>query len=99
MGIVYEARDTRLDRTVALKFLSADVTRDQEAKQRFVQEARAAAALNHPNITTIYEIDEYQGKTFIAMEFISGQSLKKRLGEGPLVLDEAKIDLREDMAL
>jgi serine/threonine protein kinase/tetratricopeptide (TPR) repeat protein len=90
MGIVYEARDTRLDRTVALKFLSADLTRDQEAKQRFVQEARAAAALNHPNITTIHEIDEYQGKTFIAMEFISGQSLKKRLGEGPLALDEAK---------
>ncbi len=90
MGIVYEARDTRLDRTVALKFLSADLTRDQEAKQRFVQEARAAAALNHPNITTIYETDEYQGKTFIAMEFIPGQSLKKRLGEGPLALDEAK---------
>jgi len=90
MGVVYKANDTRLDRTVALKFLSADLTRDQEAKQRFVQEAKAAAALNHSNITTIYEIDEDKGQTFIAMEFIPGQSLKQRLEEGPLSLEEAK---------
>jgi len=90
MGIVYKAKDTQLDRTVALKFLSTDLTHDQEAKQRFFQEAKAAAALNHSNITTIYEIDEHQGQTFIAMEFIQGQSLKKKIEEGPLSLDEAK---------
>jgi len=90
MGIVYEAKDSRLDRMVALKFLAADLTRDQEAKHRFAQEAKATAAINHPHITTIYEIDEYQGKTFIAMEFIQGQSLKKRLEDGPLAIDEAK---------
>jgi non-specific serine/threonine protein kinase len=90
MGIVYKAKDTQLDRTVALKFLSTDLTHDQEAKQRFVQEAKAAAALNHPNITIIHEIDEDKGQTFIAMEFIPGQSLKKKIEEGPLSLDEAK---------
>jgi non-specific serine/threonine protein kinase len=90
MGVVYKAKDTRLDRTVALKFLSSELTQDKEAKQRFVQEAKAAAALNHPNISIIHEIDEHQGKTFIAMEFIQGHSLKERLEERPLEIDEAK---------
>jgi len=90
MGIVYKAKDTRLDRTVALKFLSSELIQDQEAQQRFIQEAQAAAALNHPNICTIHEIDEYQGQTFIAMEYIQGRSLKQRLDEGPLAIDEAK---------
>ncbi|MFC2142316.1 protein kinase, partial [Acidobacteriota bacterium] len=90
MGVVYKAEDTRLDRTVALKFLSSELTQDEEAKQRFVQEAKAAAALNHPNITIIYEIDEHQGQTFIAMEYIQGQSLKQRLEVDPLEIDEAK---------
>jgi serine/threonine protein kinase/tetratricopeptide (TPR) repeat protein len=90
MGKVYKAKDTRLDRIVALKFLSLELTQDKEAKQRFIQEAKAAAALNHPYISTIYEIDEHQSQTFIAMEFIQGESLKKRLAEGPLEKDEAK---------
>ncbi|MFC2142725.1 protein kinase [Acidobacteriota bacterium] len=90
MGVVYKAEDKRLDRTVALKFLSAELTQDEEAKQRFVQEAKAAAALNHANISIIHEIDEHQGQTFIAMEYIRGDSLKQRLENGPLELDEAK---------
>ena len=90
MGVVSKAEDTRLDRTVALKFLSSELTQDEEAKQRFVQEAKAAAALNHPNISIIHEIDEHLGQTFIAMEYIQGRSLKHRLEEGPLDVEEAK---------
>jgi serine/threonine protein kinase/predicted Zn-dependent protease len=90
MGIVYKARDTRLDRTVALKFLPPDLTSYKEAKGRFIQEAKAAAALNHPHICTIYEIDEADNQTFISMEYIKGQSLKDKLKEGPLSIDEAK---------
>jgi len=90
MGVVYKAKDMRLDRTVALKFLSSELTQDIEANQRFVQEAKAAAALNHPNITTVYEIEEHQGQTFIAVEHIHGQSLKQRLEGGPLAIDAAK---------
>jgi serine/threonine protein kinase len=90
MGVVYKAKDTRLDRTVALKFLSSELTQDKEAKQRFVQEAKAAAALNHPNISIIHEIDEHEGQTFIAMEYIQGHSLKQGLEDGPLEIDEAK---------
>jgi len=90
MGIVYKARDTRLDRTVALKFLPPELTRDEEAKERFIQEAKAAAALNHPQICTIYEIDEADKQTFISMEYIKGQSLKDKLESGPLDTDEAK---------
>ncbi|UCG51017.1 MAG: protein kinase, partial [Candidatus Latescibacterota bacterium] len=70
MGVVYKAEDTKLKRTVALKFLPPEWTRDQEAKQRFIQEAQAAAALDHPNICTVHEIDEVEGKTFIAMAYI-----------------------------
>ncbi len=90
MGVVYKAKDTRLDRTVALKFLPPELTQDYKAKQRFIQEAQAAAALNHPNICIIHEIDEAEDQTFIAMEYIPGQSLKQRLEEGPLAIDEAK---------
>ena len=90
MGVVYKAKDTRLDRTVALKFLSSELTRDEEAKQRFVQEAKAAAALDHPNICTVFEIDEADGQIFIAMSFIDGLSLKEKLKDGPLDVDEAK---------
>ncbi|MFH1680757.1 MAG: protein kinase [Candidatus Eisenbacteria bacterium] len=89
MGVVYRAEDTKLGRTVALKFLPPELTKDPEAKQRFVHEAQAASSLSHPHITTIYEIDEVEGRTFIAMECIEGGSLKKRIHAGPLPIDEA----------
>jgi non-specific serine/threonine protein kinase len=89
MGIVCKARDTKLDRIVALKFLPPELTRDGEAKERFIQEAKTTAALNHPNITVIHEIDEDEGRTFIAMEFIGGQSLKEKTKSGPLEIDDA----------
>ncbi|MDZ7343789.1 MAG: protein kinase [candidate division KSB1 bacterium] len=79
MGIVYKAEDTKLRRLVALKFLPENLTRDAEAKARLLQEARAAAALNHPNICTIYEIGEAEDKFFIAMEYVEGETLRKTL--------------------
>ena len=75
MGVVWKARDTRLDRFVALKFLPAAKMSDPERKRRFVQEAKAASALNHPNIITIYDIDQADGADFIAMEFVPGKTL------------------------
>ncbi len=90
MGVVYKAEDTKLGRTVALKFLPPDLTRDSEAKKRFIQEARAASALDHPNICTVHEIDETaEGQLFIAMACYEGESLKTKIERGPLALDEA----------
>jgi len=89
MGLVYKARDTKLKRTVALKFLPPELTHIQEVKERFMREAQAAAALDHPNICTVYEFDEAEEKTFISMAYIEGQSLKKKIESGPLELDEA----------
>jgi serine/threonine protein kinase/Tfp pilus assembly protein PilF len=89
MGVVYKAEDTKLKRIVALKFLSPQAIGTEEDKTRFVQEAQAAAALNHPNICTIYEIDEYENQPFIAMECIEGENLKAKIKSGPLQLDEA----------
>ena len=80
MGTVYKAEDTRLDRFVALKFLPPHLSQDEESKQRFIHEAKAASALNHPNIATIYEIDEADGQMFIAMEYIEGKSLQEIVG-------------------
>jgi predicted ATPase/tRNA A-37 threonylcarbamoyl transferase component Bud32 len=77
MGVVYKVEDTKLQRLVALKFLPENLTRDAEAKARLVQEARAAAALNHPNICTIYEIDESEGRLFLALEYVEGETLRK----------------------
>jgi serine/threonine-protein kinase len=89
MGVVYKARDTKLKRTVALKFLPPEWTHISEIKERFVREAQAAAALDHPHICTVYEFDEAEENTFISMAYIEGQSLKARIESGPLELDEA----------
>ena len=97
MGVVYKALDTKLERTVALKFLSPRILGDEEDRARFVHEAQAAAALNHPNICTIYEIDEAEGQDFIAMELVEGESLKGQIAGGPLPLGEA-IDFARQIA-
>jgi serine/threonine protein kinase/tetratricopeptide (TPR) repeat protein len=89
MGVVYKAEDTKLKRTVTLKFLPKEFTKDSHAIERFMLEAQAAAALDHPNICTVYEINESEDQTFISMAYIKGQSLKEKIESGPFKIEEA----------
>jgi serine/threonine protein kinase/Tfp pilus assembly protein PilF len=97
MGVVYKAKDTKLDRTVALKFLAPHAVGGDEEQNRLIREAKSAAALNHPNICTIHEIDKAEGRTFIVMECVDGKSLKGKIESGPMVVDEA-IDIAIQVA-
>jgi len=89
MGVVYKAKDTKLKRIVALKFLSPHLTVTPEATKRFIVEAKAAAALNHANIVTVYEINEHDNRVYMAMEYVEGGNLKEKIKSGPLEIDEA----------
>jgi len=88
MGIVYKAFDTKLERDVALKVLRPEAIGDPVAKKRFIREAKAASVLNHPNITTIYEIDEWHGQDFICMEYVEGETVKKKIQAGQMSMNE-----------
>ena len=97
MGVVYKAEDTKLNRTVAIKALSADLLGDEKARSRFLREARAASAIDHPNICTVYEINETEGSLFFVMQYVDGRTLKKHIGNRPLPLDQA-LDLSLQLA-
>ena len=97
MGVVYEAEDLKLGRRVALKFLPDELARDEHAMERLQREAKAASSLQHPNICTIYDVDEHEGRPFIAMELLDGETLQQRLGPGALRL-EAVLDLGSQIA-
>src|SRR5215470_11615565 len=92
MGVVYKARDLRLDRFVSIKVLRAEQLKDESRKQRFIQEAKAASSLNHPNIITIYEIDQENGTDFIVMEFVAGKTLQQLIPAGGLPVTDVLKD-------
>ena len=97
MGVVYEATDTRLDRSVAIKILPPELTQDPERSARFHQEARLAAAFNHPNIATVHDVGEQDGVTFIVMELVRGESLRGLVGDKPLGVERA-VDIATGIA-
>ena len=90
MPVVYKAEATKLERAVALKFLAQHLLNDEEAKERFLGEAKAAAAPHHSKACPVYEIDEVDGKTFLAMAFLQGETLEDRIAKGPLTIKEAQ---------
>src|SRR6056297_2674247 len=87
MGVVYKALDTNLDRHVALKFFPESATPSKKDKQRFIREAKSAAALNHPNVCTIHNVDEHEGRQYIVMEYIEGETLREKMDAGSLSSD------------
>jgi len=89
MGVVYKAEDTKLHRIVAIKALSADLIGDEKARARFMREARAASAIDHPNICTVYEVNEAEGSLFFVMQYVEGRTLKKAISNRPLAVDQA----------
>src|SRR5258708_21297119 len=88
MGEVYKARDTRLDRTVAVKILPSHLSENPEAKQRFDREARTISSLNHPNICTLHDVGEQDGVDYLGMEYLEGETLANRLRKGPLTAEQ-----------